>query len=126
MRAGSQEASPFSRTMGSLGAHGFRASSVGIVVAVLLLAVWLTWFFLARVARYEVTDQARLQVDHAIYPIQAPVAGRVVAAHLLLDRVVHAGEGLAEVDSDPQRLQLEEERSRLTAVSPQILALRRD
>jgi multidrug resistance efflux pump len=125
-RAGSQGASPFSRTMGSLRADGFRSSSVGIVVAVLLLALWLAWFLLARVARYEITDQARLEVDRAIYPIQAPVSGRVVAAHLLLDRGVEAGEVLVDVDSDPQRLQLEEERSRLSALPPQIAALRRE
>ena len=52
----------FSRSLRSLEADRFRWSLVGIVVGIVLLATWIAWFFLARVALYEVSDQARLEV----------------------------------------------------------------
>ena len=44
---------PFSRSMRSLYADGFRPSLVGILVAVVLLIAWAGWFFLARITFYE-------------------------------------------------------------------------
>jgi hypothetical protein len=64
----------------------------GIRLAVLLLAGWVAWFLLARVARYEVTDSARLEVDRAVHRVDAPVAGRVVATRLVLSRELEAGD----------------------------------
>jgi multidrug resistance efflux pump len=126
LKAGLQGSSPFSRTMRSLDADSFRRSNIAMLVAALLLGTWMTWFFLARVERYEVTDLARLEVDRAIYLIQAPVAGRVVASRLVLDQEVQAGDVLVEIETDPQRLELEEERARLTTLPPQITALRNE
>src|SRR5437867_3866612 len=116
LKAGLQGSSPFSRTMRSLEADGFRRSNLSLLVVALLLGAWLTWFFLARVQRYEVTDVARLEVDRASYPVQAPVAGRVVTSRLVLDQEVQAGEILVEIETDPQRLQLQEERARLATL----------
>jgi len=126
LKAGLQGTSAFSRTMRSLEADSSRRPNLVLVVAALLLGAWFAWFFLARIARYEVTDTARLEVDQAIYSVQAPVSGRVVTSRLLLDREVQAGDILVELDSDPQRLQLAEERARVAALSPQIAALRQE
>ena len=116
-------ATAFSRSVRSLEADGFRRSIFGLLLVFVLLGAWTAWFFLARVARYEVTDQARLEVDQAAHPMQATVSGRVLASHLALGAEVHAGDILVELDSTPQRLQLMEQRARLAVIPTQIKAL---
>ena len=44
---------PFSRSMRSLQADGFRFSLVWLVIAIALLTAWLAWFFLAQITLYE-------------------------------------------------------------------------
>src|ERR1700687_1857201 len=117
-------ATAFSRSVRSLEADGFRRSIFGLLLVFLLMGAWVAWFFLARVARYEVTDQARLEVDQAAHPMQATVSGRVVSSHLALGAEVHAGDVLVELDSNPQRFQLMEQRARLATIPPQMQALR--
>ena len=73
---------------------------------------------------YAVTDTARLEVERAVYPIETSVDGRVVATHLALGREVQGGEVLVELEAEPQRLQREEERTRLAALTHQLEALR--
>ena len=75
---------PFSRFIRTLDADTFRPSLVGIVLVLALLAGWFLWLFRAAVPVYEVTDRARLEVDRALHPIEALVAGRVVATRLVL------------------------------------------
>jgi membrane fusion protein (multidrug efflux system) len=55
--------------------------------------------------------------------MQATVSGRVVSSHLALGAEVHAGDILVELDSNPQRLQLMEQRARLAVIPTQIQAL---
>ena len=74
----------FSRSMRSLAAEGFGRSLAGLLSATLLLGGWGAWFLLSRVAVYEVTQKARLEVDRAAYPIATPVAGRVDVTHLVV------------------------------------------
>jgi multidrug resistance efflux pump len=52
------------------------------------------------------------------------VDGRVVATYLALDREVQGGDALVELEAEPQRLQREEEQTRLAAFTRQIEALR--
>lgn len=115
--------SSFSRSVRSLEADTPRRSILVMVLATALLAAWIGWFFLARVAVYEVTDRADLQVDRAAHPIEAQFTGRVVSSYLMLDREVKSGEVLVELDADAQRLQLKEERVRSSALALQISAL---
>src|SRR5437867_3916180 len=114
----------FSRSVRSLEADGFRRSIFGFLLVFVLLGAWTAWFFFCRVARYEVTDQARLEVDTAAHPMQATVSGRVIASRLALGAEVHTGDILVELDSTPQRLELMELRARLAAIPPQIESLR--
>ena len=114
----------FSRATQGLAADRGRGSRWGVLLAAALLGVWGAWFCLARLTVYAVTDTARLEVERAVYPIETPVDGRVVATHLALGREVQGGEVLVELEAEPQRLQREEERTRLAALTHQLEALR--
>jgi membrane fusion protein (multidrug efflux system) len=95
----------------------------GILLAALLLSVWLTWAFLARLVVYEVTETARLEVDRAVHVVQAPVAGRVVATHVQLGQEVERGTVLVALDAATERLRADEARSQLGTLAHQIQAL---
>jgi membrane fusion protein (multidrug efflux system) len=97
----------FSRSLRALEAEGFRFTAGAILLGLVLLAGWGSWFFLARVSLYAVTDSARLEVDREAHAIDAPVAGRVVARSLRLGQEVAKGEVLLELDAGPVRLQIE-------------------
>ena len=51
----------FPRSIRSLESDRFRASAVGLLVAIVILAAWLGWFFLARVAVYKVAGGVKLE-----------------------------------------------------------------
>jgi membrane fusion protein (multidrug efflux system) len=114
----------FSRTTQSLAADHGRGARWGLLLAAALLGAWGAWCGLARLTVYAVTDTARLEVAHAVAPIETPVDGRVVATNLVLGREVQAGEGLIELETETQRLQRQEERTRLAALTQQLAALR--
>src|SRR5207245_347264 len=84
-------------------AEGFGRSLAGLLSAALLLGGWGAWFLLSRVAVYEVTRNARLEVDRAAHPIATPVAGRVAMTHLVVGQEVQAGEVLVELDAEAPR-----------------------
>jgi membrane fusion protein (multidrug efflux system) len=62
-------------------------------------------------------------MSQAAHPVEAPVAGRVVATHLVLGQEVQGGEVLVELEATAQHLQLEEEQARVRALTPQLAAL---
>jgi len=113
-------ATPFSRTFRALEADSFRGSLLALACVIALLGGWLAWFFLAKVARYEVTETARLEVDQETHPVQSPVLARVVASNLVLGKEVRAGDVLLELDSNAEQLQVAEQRTQLTALASQI------
>lgn len=113
----------FSRSMRSLDADGFRSAGIAFAVAGALIGAWLTWFVLGRVAVYEVTNAARLEVNEAARAVDARVEGRIVVTHLELGRRVHANEVLVELDADEAQLRMEEERARLQTLSPRVDAV---
>lgn len=115
---------PFSRSMRSLNADGFRFPSLGLLLVSIILLSWMIWFCLSRVALYEVTDSARLEVDQSVHPIASQVFGRVVTTQLALGKEVKRGDLLVELDTVEQRLQIAEEQTRVTAITHQIAALR--
>jgi multidrug resistance efflux pump len=114
----------FSTTLRTLDADGFRGTTLGVLLVVGLLGAWGAWFIGAQVALYAVSETARLEMSRAAHPVEAPVAGRVVASHLVLGREVQGGEVLIELDAAAQHLQREEEQARLRALTPQLEALR--
>jgi membrane fusion protein (multidrug efflux system) len=116
--------SPFSRTIRSLNAERSRLSTVATLVSVVILGGWSLWFVASRVAIYETSVAARLEVDGAVHPIEAAVSGRVIRTGLAIGREVQAGEVLVEMESDAQRLQLIEEEARAAALAAQLAALR--
>ena len=116
--------SPFSRTVRSLNAESSRLSTVAMLASVVILGGWSLWFVMARVAIYETSEGARLEVDSAVHPIEAAVSGRVIRTSLAIGREVQAGEVLVEMESDAQRLQLIEEEARAAALAARLTALR--
>jgi membrane fusion protein (multidrug efflux system) len=109
-------ATAFTQSMRALEADRGRWALASLSV---LLGGWGAWFVLARVALYEVIQTARLEVDQAVHPIATPVAGRVVATHLVVGRDVQAGEVLVELDATAFRLQHEEAHQRCSALTAQ-------
>src|SRR5215468_7145327 len=94
--------SPFSRTIRSLNAESSRLSTAATIISVVILGGWSLWFVAARVAIYETSEAARLEVDGAVHPIEAAVSGRVIRTSLAIGREVQAGEVLVEMESDAQ------------------------
>jgi multidrug resistance efflux pump len=116
--------SNFSRSLRALEDDGFRGSALGLCLAVFLLAAWTAWFLTAPVTHYVTSDRARIEVDRAVYSVQANLDGRIVASRLALGRAVEAGEILVELESEQERLQIREQRARLAAIEPQMQSLR--
>jgi len=116
-------AKPFSRSELWLASDRSRGAAWGLLLVTILLGLWLLWFSAARVTVYAVSDSAELEVDRAAHTVGSQFSGRVVASSLALDRVVQAGEVLIELDADSQKLQLNEERTRLAGFGPQIESL---
>jgi membrane fusion protein (multidrug efflux system) len=113
----------FPRSVGGLDLDRPRWRSSAIVVAVVLLVAWSWWFFNSRIAVYAVSDDARLEVDRAPFPVEAPVGGRVVSSTLTIGKEVRAGETLVELDVRAQAFGVSEERARLSGLGPQIARL---
>ncbi len=88
-----------------------RRSALGLALVAALLAAWVGWFFGTKVAVYETSETARLQVGRAAHPVDAPVPGRIVAIRMVLGAEVREGDPLVELDSEPPRLEREEARA---------------
>lgn len=116
----------FDRSLSLLAADGFRRWLVRLALVLLFAAAWLTWFACAEVGVYEVAREARLEAAAAVHPVDAPVAGRLVAVHAALGQEVAAGAPLFELDSEGARLELAEAETRLTAQRAQLEAVERE
>lgn len=114
----------FPRVEDALRADRALRSNLGIALALVLGGAWLIWAFCAQLTRYEVSENARLEVDSAIYPIQSSLPGRLSVSYLTLGREVKIGEVLAELDSQAEKLSLAEQRTKLAAIQPQSAVLR--
>jgi len=115
----------FSRSLRSLQADRFRWSLLAVAVFISLLGLWLGWFFFARVALYEVSDEARLEVDREPHALMIPVSGRVIRNNMVLGKHVEKGELLLELDADEVRYQLEEKQAERAGLDAQLERLRR-
>ncbi len=113
----------FHRVSQSLRADSGVRSTTTLFIVICIIAAWVFWTFTARITRYETSESARIEVGAASYPVQANVSGRLVASNLALGREVRAGDVLAAIDSEDARLSLQEERTRLATLQPEIAAL---
>ena len=113
---------PFSRSIRALEVDGCSRSVAGVLLSIALLGAWVAWSCLARVAVYEVTQSARLEVDRAVHPIATPLAGRIVATNLMVGQEIQGGDVVVELDVETQRLQRQEARVRLAALADQLAA----
>ena len=116
--------SAFPRVEKALRVDGALRSNLAIGSVLALGVAWLTWASVARLTRYEVSDNARLEVASAPFPVQANISGTLAASHLTLGHEVQAGDILVELDSRAEQLSLAEQRTRLNAIQPQLAALR--
>ena len=116
--------STFPRVHQALRADRALRSNLFLTLALILGAAWLAWAFGTHLTRYEVSDSARLEIDSAPFPIQAGASGKLAASYLTLGREVRAGDVLAELDSQAERLSLAGQRTKLAAITPQLAALR--
>jgi membrane fusion protein (multidrug efflux system) len=116
----------FSQTLRALDRERFSRTLLGWLPTVVLLGGWGAWMGLARVPVYEVSQLARLEVERAVHPLAAPLAGRVVATHLAVGREVQTGDVLVELDADAQHLLQQEQRVWLTALATRLTALRQE
>lgn len=113
----------FFRTMHELETESPRTSILVLALATALISAWVGWLFLGRVRIYRSTDWARLEIASRVYPVQAAIAGRIVAMHLILGQQVHAGEMLVELDSEMERRALTEDRTRLAVLAPELIQI---
>src|ERR1019366_4429899 len=71
-----------------------------------------------------VTETARLEIDNAVYPLQAPIGGRVTAVSLAIGQEVKEGDVLVELESGPQSYEVKEQQARLRTIDPNVKTLR--
>lgn len=116
---------PFPRTTRSLAGESPVVIRVTLVCALLLLGAWCSWLAFARVPLYESSSSARLEVVRATHPVETSVQGRVTETRVALDAVVAEGDVLVRIDSSREALALEEARTKIGGVAPQLDALRK-
>lgn len=113
----------FHKTEQSMNADRGLLSGWSLILGLALVAVWMVWAVSARVARYEVSDSARLEVSGAASPIQASLAGEVAISYLSLGEAVEPGRVLLELTDRDQQLALKQEQIRRSQLEPQLAAL---
>jgi membrane fusion protein (multidrug efflux system) len=118
-------AATFSRTLRLLEHDGRTRKGLLAAIAALMLA-WLAWFALARVPVYESTSKARIEVAAAAHPVAARVAGQLVTIRVKLGERVEAGDVLAELDADADRLILAEKQAHSDGAKSRLSALRKE
>ncbi len=116
----------FSHSLRALEDDGFRRPGWALAILAVLASGWAGWFACSQVTVYEVSENARLEVDRAVYPVEAQVDGRILSSRLDIGRQVQKGEVLLELDAGAQRLKLEEEKAHLETLLPQLDTLRNE
>jgi len=113
----------FARTFQRLRADHGKSTLWISAVSAAALAGWIVWALFAQVSLYEVSAEARVELDGATYPIDAPFAGRIVATSLHAGQRVRRGDLLIEIDARAEELQLREVEVQVQGLEPQIAQL---
>jgi multidrug resistance efflux pump len=116
-------ATAFTRTLRRLEPQGSRRFLIVTGTAAVMIAAWSAWGTLAPVTLYEVSGQARLEVDRATHPVDAPALGTVVESRMRLGQEVAAGDVLLRLDAERERFSLSEEREKSIALEAELAAL---
>jgi multidrug resistance efflux pump len=116
--------SSFSNSMRSLSNDRFSPSFIGLIIAAVILTVWTAWLVTARISVYETSDSARLEVNTSVYPIAAPVGGKVMSTFVTVNREVQVGDVLVEFEAEDEKLRLGEAKTEAATLAPQLSALR--
>jgi membrane fusion protein (multidrug efflux system) len=95
-----------------------------VPAVVLVLAAWCWWATRVEITLYEVSTEARIELDSSTSPVQSPLIGRVVTATLRVGQTVRQGDVLVEIDPLPHQLQLQQERVRARGIQPELVRLR--
>ncbi|MBP8310378.1 MAG: HlyD family efflux transporter periplasmic adaptor subunit, partial [Burkholderiaceae bacterium] len=119
-------AAQFSRTTRALASDNSRLSLAIWLAALVLLGGWLTWFCFGRVTLFEVSRQARIEVQQAAHPVAALMPSRILSTSLAIGQEIRAGDLLVELDANTERLRLGEEKMRLAGVPARIASLRKE
>src|SRR5881394_3983852 len=106
MRTVSIMPTAFTRTLRQLESQGTSRPIWMAALAATVICGWVAWGSLARVTVYEVSSQARLEVDRAVHAVEAPAGGRVIESRMVLGKEVAAGEILLRLDSDTEQYAL--------------------
>jgi multidrug resistance efflux pump len=113
----------FSRSMRRLEADGSRRTVIVLGTITVFIILWSIWLVRARISVYASTGAARLEVSRENHPVDAPVVGRVSAAHMVAGQRVEAGDLLLELDANPERLERSETMAKLAPASQQLRSL---
>lgn len=116
--------SDFASSFRSLRAENGLTLAWMLLLAAGTLAAWLSWAVFARVSLYEVSSDARVELDGATFPIDSPFVGRIAASNLHVGEQVRRGDLLVEIDAHPEQLQLQEEQVQIDGLVPQLARLR--
>jgi len=100
-----------------------RRSLIVLAVMGMLLVLVGTWMAAARVPLYAVSEFARLQARDEVHPVDALVAGRVVAVQLPVGGSVRRGDVVVTLDASDVQLRLDEARVTERGLSAQVAAL---
>lgn len=119
-------ATPFSRTTRALVADDARPAWWAWGIALVLGGAWLAWFVFGRVTVFELSRQARLEVQRSAQTVASAQGGAVLRSHLALGREVRAGDLLLELDDRVSTLRLAEEGERLAGLPARQAALREE
>ena len=116
--------SKFSQTTRSLANDRSPAPILAWLLATVLLCVWSIWFFFADVTVCETSRRARLEVIQLPHHVASSLSGRIVSTSVAIGQTVFKNQELIELDASADKLRLTEEETRLTALPPQIAAMR--
>jgi multidrug resistance efflux pump len=114
----------FAHSLRRLQADEGRATFWTLAASGLVLAGWILWATLSRVSIFEVTPNARVELEGATFPVESRFAGQVVRSRLHIGDHVRKGDVLVELESTRERLQLQEQMAQLQGIEPQLVKLR--
>lgn len=117
-------ATQFARTYLALNQDRPYGLLAAVLCAITLGGAVSAWSALVEVPVYEVTNSARLEVDRAAHLVQSPLTAKVTRVNLAPGNEVQAGDILLELDHSSEKLQAEEQLSRIAAIGPELNALR--